>query len=299
MDTRARLWLLLIVLGAAAAGLALVASSPYPGVSVDSGEYLAVADGLLDGKGLTMPYAGYDEAYRILSPGERVPMTQFPPLYPSVLALVAGIADASLLVVARAIGALMYAVLVATGTYLVWRATRRLWPAVVAGGLLLAADLVTIHAMAWSEQLMLLGLCGCLVFATRYWEGRALVDVVGLGACAVVASMARFAGVSTAIAGALVVWLARSGTARTRLSRAGSFLGLTLVPTIAWFVRNSLVTGAVSDKEPAWHPPSLTVLGQAVQTIGGWIVPWRAATMATGVAVVAAVVAATVRRARS
>ena len=73
-----------------------------------------------------------------------------------------------------------------------------------------------------------------------------------------------------------------------------------LTPTIVWFVRNAIITGVPSEKQPAWHPPSLRVLGQALQTIGGWLVPWRAATMSAGTLVVAlAVVAATLRLRRS
>jgi hypothetical protein len=276
--------------------LSFVASSPYPGVSVDSGEYLAVAESVIDGDGLTMAYVSYDEAYRILTPGERVPMTQFPPLYPSLLALVAGVGDASLLIVVRYIGAVAYGLTVALSASLVWRATAATWAAVIATALLLAPELVSIHAMAWSEQLMLLGLLGCLLFAGRYARSARASDLAGLGLCAAAASLARFAGVSTVIAGAVVVWLAHDGPRRARLFRAALFLAITIAPTVAWFVRNRVVTGAVSDKEAAWHPPSLTVLGQAAQTIGGWVTPWRVTTMAAGVVIVAALAWGLVRR---
>jgi hypothetical protein len=288
-----------MIAGAAALALALTGSTPYPGVSVDSGEYLAVAEGLLAGEGLTMPYASYDEAYRILTPGERVPMTQFPPFYPALLALLSGIADASLLVVARAVGAISYALFVTAGSYLVWRATTSTWFGAVAAGLLLAPDLVSIHAMAWSEQLMLLALCGCVLFATRYLEGGRRPDLAALGACAVAGSLARFAGVSMIIGGAILVWRTRTGSPRRRALAGAAFVAVTIAPTVAWFVRNSLVTGAVSEKQPAWHPPSLTVLGQAMQTIGGWLVPWRVATMAAGLLVVAVTVVWLTRRRRA
>lgn len=289
----------IVLLGLAALALSVTASSPYPGVSVDSGEYLAVAEGLINGDGLTMPYAGYDEAYRILSPGERVPMTQFPPLYPSLLALVAETAGISLLTAARAIGAVSFALFVMLGSYLAWRATRRLFFTILAGALLLAPELVTIHAMAWSEQLMLLGFVGALLFATRYLERQSYGDLVGLCACVVVASMARFAGVSTIVAGAVVVWAAASGPRRARIVRTAAFAAVALAPTIAWFVRNRVVAGTVSEKEAAWHPPSLTVLGQATQTIGGWLAPWRVVTMAAGMVVIVAAAAMIARRRRT
>lgn len=296
MDSRYRLTLVLVALGVAAAGMAGLASSPHPGVSVDSGEYLAVADGLRSGHGLTMPYVGYDEAYRIVTPGERIPMTQFPPLYPAVLAGTAEVAGISLEAAARALGVLAFGAFVLLGAYLVWRARRSILFTALGGALLLAPDLVTIHAMAWSEQLMLVALVGAVLFAARLVERRASADLVGLGLCCIASSMARFAGVSSIVAGAVVVAIAYGGPASARTRRAILFAAVTVAPTIAWFVRNSVVTGAVSEKEAAWHPPSLTVLGQAAQTIGGWVVPWRPATMAAGIAIAAAVAVLVARR---
>jgi hypothetical protein len=299
LDERRRLALLLVVLGAGAASLAAVAAGPYPGVSVDSGEYLAVADGLRRGQGLTMPYAGYDEAYRIVHPGDRIPMTQFPPLYPAALAAVSEVTGLSLHASARTVGVISFAAFAVVGAFLVWRATRSLPFGALVGALLLGPDLVTIHAMVWSEQLMLAALAGALLCSVRIVDRATSPRLAALALCCVAASMARFAGVATIAAGALVVSMAVDGSRLRRLRAAALFGAATLVPTIAWFVRNTAVTGAVSEKEPAWHPPSLTVLGQAAQTIGGWIVPWRAASMSVGIVVLAAVVVAAIVRRRT
>lgn len=285
--------------GAAAAGLAALASSPYVGVSVDSGEYLAVAEGLTRGEGLTMPYVGYDEAYRIVRPGDRIPMTQFPPLYPAVLAGASEVTGLSLHAGARAVGIASFAAFAVLGAYLVWRAARSLAYAALAGALLLGPDLVTIHAMAWSEQLMLVALTGALLCSARVVERPSPGRVVALAFCCAAASMARLAGVAAIPAGALVVAMAVGPPTWRRLRAAGLFGAATIAPTIAWFVRNAVVTGAVSEKEPAWHPPSLTVLGQAAQTIGGWILPWRAPAMALGIVASVAAIAALVSGRRS
>src|SRR5688500_9622012 len=45
--------------------VALLGSHPRVGVTVDSGEYLAVGEGLNDGEGLTMSYLSYDELYPV------------------------------------------------------------------------------------------------------------------------------------------------------------------------------------------------------------------------------------------
>jgi hypothetical protein len=288
---------LFLLLGLLAGAIALVTSSPVPGVSVDSGEYLAVAESLHHGRGLTMPYAGYDEAFRVLEPGERVTMTQFPPLYPSAVALLLG-AGLSPFTAVRVLGAVSFAGLVMLGAHLVWRETHRAAPAALAGTLLLAPDLVTIHAMAWSEQLMLVSFVGALLGAARYARSGSWLDLAIMAGCAAAASMARFAGVSAVFACAAVILIGREQSPVRRIMRTVALGAVALAPTIVWFVRNAIVTGAASEKQPAWHPPSLQVLGQALQTIGGWLVPWRAATMSAGALAVALAAAAAIHHLR-
>ncbi|MGH2755395.1 MAG: glycosyltransferase family 39 protein [Actinomycetota bacterium] len=282
--TRGGPWPLLIVLGAVACAIAVWAAQPYPGVTVDSGEYLAVADGLVDGHGYTMPYASYDEAFRVIGPRERVPMTQFPPLYPSAVALFHGI-GLSLLAAARAVGAASYAASVIVASFLVWRHTRRLPLPFVAAGLLLAPELLTLHAMAWSEPLMVLATLGALYFTTRYVETGATRDLIGAGVSASLASLARFAGISVIVAVAVAVLLIHEWPLRRRLLRAGVFAAISMVPVALWFVRNAAVSGVASEKEPVWHPPTWTHLRQAFETLGGWVQPWTAIALPVGIMV--------------
>ena len=267
----------LVLAGAvAAATLVLIAARPYPGATVDSGEYLAVADGFASGRGLTMPYVGYDEAFRVLERGERVTMTQFPPAYPVALAMGAWL-GVDLLDVARALGAASFAVTTALGAWLVWRRTRRPGPVAVAVGLLLSADLVVIHSMVWSETLMLAALCASMLFALRYLEAGRWPDLAAASAFAVVASATRFVGLAAVAALAAGVLVASPGRRGRRAVRAGVVLLVGLAPTVAWFVRNALITGAPSEKEFGLYVPGTDHVAQALATMGGWVVPWTGA----------------------
>ena len=271
MDRRA---LALVIAGAAAAGvLVFLAARPYPGATVDSGEYIAVADGLATGHGLSMPYVGYDEAFRVLEPGERVVMTQFPPLYPFALAAGAWL-GLDLLDTARILGAISFAVTTGLGAWLVWRQTRRPGPVAIVVGLLLAADLVVIHSMVWSETVMLAALCSSLLFAVRYLESGRHWDLVGAAASAMVASTTRFVGLAAVVAVAAGIAVASSGSTRRRLTRAVLFVAIGFLPTITWFVRNALLTGAPSEKEFGLYVPGTAHAVQALRTFGGWVVPW-------------------------
>lgn len=275
--------LLLCALAALAAGaLVAVASHPYPGVTVDSAEYLAVARSLTEGHGLTMPYISYDEAFRVLRPGERVDMTQFPPLYPGVLALVQTLARTTFLDAVRVTGVVTFAGLVALVTTGVYSHARALLAPAAAAALLFAPDLVVLHAMAWSETLMLIATAATLHLAAIHFRTSSFGALVWAGTAGAVASMARFAGVAVLATVAVALLLGRDRTLASRLRRAGIFLTLTLLPTAAWFARNLFVAGYASEKSLGWHPPGLDHIAQAVQAVGAWFVPGKAIAAAVG-----------------
>lgn len=107
--------------------IVFVAATPYPGVTVDSGEYLAVADGIARGHGFTMPYVSYDEPFTVLDQGERIPMAQFPPLYPAAIAAVMRATRLALLDAARLLNASVFAGVVGLGIVLVRRQEPEWW----------------------------------------------------------------------------------------------------------------------------------------------------------------------------
>lgn len=241
-------------------------------MSVDSGEYLAVAEGLSEDHGLTMPYVNYDEPWQVVRPDERVPMAQFPPLYPAMVAAVYEVTNLSLTATARIIGAVAYFLVVLGVELLLWRRTRSLLWTLAAGAFLVAPDLVTIHAMAWSESLMLLGMIGLVFFLTRHLETESTGDLAFAALCGVAAGLARFAGIALVV-GAGIALLTGPGDRRARVRKGAVFVAAGSAGVVGWFVRNALVVGQASEKTPGLYPPSLDDLEQFLETIGGWFVP--------------------------
>ncbi|MGH2808095.1 MAG: ArnT family glycosyltransferase, partial [Actinomycetota bacterium] len=287
-----------VLLAAVAAVLVAIATDPYPGVTIDSGEYLAVAQGVTEGHGYTMPYLSYDEPYRVLEPSERVTMTVFPPLYPSLLAAVSVAADVSVVTAAGVVGIGVFFCVVFLVQVLVWKDTRRWWSAALAGSLLFAADLVTVHAMAWSEAVMILAMLGALYFLRHHLETGRGADLVLAGLCASAAGLTRFAGIPIAFAvGAVLV--TRGTPQRKRLVTAAIFCGLSVAPIAAWFVRNGVVTGYASEKEVGWHPPSFASLVQTAETLGSWVLPLSPAARGLGFVILVGGVVLLVRGAPS
>ena len=266
----------ILAAGVIAAGLSFLAAQPYPGATVDSGEYLSVAEGLLQGDGLTMPYAGYDEAFRVIEPGERVPMTQFPPGYPVVLAATQKLGLGSL-DGARIVGAICFGISAALAGFLVSWETKSLTAIAITAGLMVSADLVIVHSMVWSETVMLAALIGAVAVTLRYLRGGGLADLVVAGALSVIASITRFVGVSAIVAVAFVLLIASRGSLTRRATRAVVFAVLCIAPTVAWFVRNATILGRPSEKELGLYVPGFDHVAQMLATFGGWVVPWKAA----------------------
>lgn len=264
------------VVGAVAGIAAFVAAQPYVGATVDSGEYLAVAEGIVDGHGLTMPYVGYDEPFRVLEPGERVHMTQFPPLYPVLLALTQWLGFAAL-DGARFLAACCFAITGWAAATLVFGETKSVRSVVTVGGLLVTSDLVIVHSMAWSETVMLTSLMGALFFSVRYFRAGRTIDLVAAGGSIIVASGTRFVGLSAGLAVTVGLLVASRGPLSERLRRAFVFGAACVAPTIAWFIRNRSILGSPSEKEVGWYLPGLAHVEQAFATVGGWAVPWKEA----------------------
>jgi Dolichyl-phosphate-mannose-protein mannosyltransferase len=277
-------WSIASLAAVAAAGLVVWAAQPYPGTTVDSGEYLAVADGLANGHGLSMSYVSYDEAFRILEPGERVQMTQFPPLYPATIAATHELTGTDLLTSAALLGMICSFLSVLLACLLVWETTRDVKLVALAGGLLLASQLVTLHSMVWSEAPMILGLVGAMYLTQRVVRTGRTSLITGAVLFAGMASLARYVGIAVALA----VGLSLIGVV-SRV-RAAFVTLIALVPVLAWFVRNAIVSGAASEKTFGWHPPTGRHLVQGAQAIGSWITPGAIPAGIAGAVATAAVV---------
>jgi hypothetical protein len=262
--------------------VALMGSSPRVGSTVDSGEYLAVAEGLTSGSGYTMPYLSYDELYPTdpAELDERVDLAHFPPAYPTVLAVADVLLPGGLLGTAKWVSAIAFAVTTLALTSL----CRRPRTAVLTTLGVLSVDLVTIHSMAWSEPLLLASTAVAVVYAVRYVEGWRRVDLVYVCLAVATASGARFIGtaVGVGIAAGMVAhsaWLRRPALL---VAAAG------VVPTVLWFARNAILLGEASEREIAWHPPGAENLRQAVESLGAWTVgaePWGLLLLLPAVAV--------------
>ena len=263
-----RLAVVAALFAALAVGVVLGTTREGIGATVDSGEYLAVADGLRHDHGFTMPFVGYDEPYpEVVRTATRTEMTQFPPLFPVTVAAVATATGTSVLDAARWVNALALGGIALLTCLLVGRATSSAAWAAVAGALVVAPTFVYTASMAWSEPLMLALLLGTIAALMRHLRDGSTRWLAIAVALAALSSMVRFTGLSAVVAVAFVVLV----TARS-WRRALAVLAVGLLPEVLWFARNTLLIGAPSEKPLTWHPPGEHELQRIARSLTSWVV---------------------------
>ncbi|MGA9532816.1 MAG: glycosyltransferase family 39 protein [Anaerolineales bacterium] len=253
-----------VLLSVATFGVSLSVYSTQHGVgaSPDSVAYLGAASNVVAGSGLSLPYGG---------PGESA-LTQFPPLYPLVLAAV-GTTVGSVGEGARWLAGMLFGanlLLIAGLTSRIAPHSR--WASAVAAILFLVAPPVAVlHFMAWSEALfvflVLLGLLLLFQSVTAATKWYASLSGMAFG----LAALTRYAGLPFVLTAAVVPLLFARGSRKTRLALAGSMVALGIGPVLVWIANNTLRYGQSTGRVLAFHPAGKIQAWQAFSTLADWI----------------------------
>ena len=158
---------------------------------------------------------------------------------------------------ARLLNAVLLAAIVALVGWLVLRATRSGAAALLAAGALAVSSVgLDLYSAALSEPLFVLLSYGAIALVACYLSAQRPVFLWGAAVATALALLARFAGVPLLGATALPLFLYGRGGWRTRLARTAAFTGLSVLPLVAWLVRNWHLTGSATGRQLAWHPLS-------------------------------------------
>ncbi len=257
----------------------LVASRRGTYVSPDSLFYIGTARNLIDGAGYTAPHGV-------------APISNFPPLYPLVLAAL-GAFGPDPLTVARFLSPLLFGVTVLVVGLVVRQLTGSLRLA-VAGQLLVASasDLLSYHSAALSEALfLLLALLALIALAASLRSrGTWLVFVAGL--LAGMATITRYLGLAVVLAGA-VAFVFLAGERRWKSVVAFTFVSL--APLATWLTWVSGAEGRASNRSAVMHAPDADYFLAGLRSASRWVLPgdiWWVIRAAAGGAVVVLLVVA-------
>jgi 4-amino-4-deoxy-L-arabinose transferase-like glycosyltransferase len=275
-------FILLGLLAAIGIFLVLRATPEGLGLSDDSIGYIAGARSILAGH-------GYREAW-LASNG---PVTHYPPLFSSSLALI-GLAGLDPLRGVRFLNASLFGLNTVLLGILGWRMMKSL-PA----GLLLATlfmvngSLLGVHAMALSEPLFIfLSLLSFWMLDLYFERDAHWLWLVSCGIFVGLAYLTRYAGLAL-LPTFVVALMVLLDTWRKRLASTGILVASVLPWMAGWGIRNEIVGGNATNRTLVWHPITAGNFDTALYNISTFLMPveaWRRELFKSPAVFVAAIV---------
>ena len=237
------------------------------GLSDDSIGYIAGARSMLAGH-------GYREAW-LASNG---PVTHYPPLFSSALALI-GLFGLDPLRGVRFLNASLFGLNTVLLGILGWRMMKSLPAGLILAALFMANDsLLRVHAMALSEPLFIfLSLLSFWMFDLYFERDAHWLWLVLCGFFVGLAYLTRYAGLAL-LPTFVVALMVLHDTWRKRLVSAGILAASVLPWMVGWGIRNEVVGGNATNRQPVWHPITAGNFDTALYNISTFLMPvegWR------------------------
>jgi hypothetical protein len=256
-----------VILGASAVlgGGVLLHSSPWGlGLSPDSVVYIGAARSLLSGHGFGLP--GESALFS--------PITHYPPLYSSLLALI-GTLTADPLDGAIWLNVVAFSTNIYVAGFLLF-AVLGSWQLPLLGSLftLTAFPLVQAHTMAWSEAMFIMLELLSILLLLRYVEKPRRTSLLLAAAVAGLSLLCRYAGFALVASGILGILFLGVRGQRDKLIDAGVFAGIAVLPTALWAARNWLLGGAIFNRTVSFHPIGLEKIFDIPAVLAGWFSFW-------------------------
>ncbi|MFQ5944097.1 MAG: hypothetical protein ACE5JF_11140 [Anaerolineales bacterium] len=233
------------------------------GVVHDSFFYLSGAENLRAGNGLVWNAGG--EQLR--------PLVHFPPGYSAVLAVLGGALTSMFAAASSVQAAALAATIVLVGALIFLGSGNRrvsvLGAAVAATSPILFERYLDIR----SEPIFLVSLLGSIAALLRYLQTNDRRFLWGAGALAAASGLFRYAGLAVMGSGILTIVILQPGSMRQRIGAAIRFAAIPTAIFVMLALRNFYVSGSVTNRVLAYHPPGLATFRQGAASISEWIMP--------------------------
>ena len=255
----------------------LVATRFGVGVEPDSTIYFDAARNLASGGGLVV-ISGTNS--------ELVPLTHYPPLYSSLLALPAA-RGVLVETTARWLNAILFgANILLVGISIGFCVRNSFWLPLIGSFLMLTApDVLAIHSVAMSEPLYLVLTSAGLLSLGSYLQNQRRRFLLLASIAIAVSCLTRYVGVAGVATGVIALlflnrdegegaWLAssfRGQIFRRKVVDALMFAAVSFMPFVLWSIRNHLASGGVSDRQVAFHPVKFQQIVSAFSTAAQWL----------------------------
>jgi len=240
----------------------LATSKVGPGISTDATVYLSTAENLLRGHGL-VDFSGSE-------------LTQFPPLYPILLALGRLITGWDVVFVGRVFNIMVFSGLIwATGILFLHAFDDEVIFGYIGSFVVVSSTpLIQICANIAPDPFFLLTVVIFLSAASAYLKKGGRVSLILAGILAIVACFQRYAGLSIIIAGGLLVAYKNRGQVRVAIVSAVTFCLATAAPIFLWgYLHNYPVSGSLFGVRMPLRPILNFITG--VEKILYWFIPYQ------------------------
>jgi hypothetical protein len=203
------------------------------------------------------------------------PLTHFPPGYPVLLALLNAVGF-GIYGAARWLNIMLFGALtLLAGISLWWVSGSWVW-GLVASALVSSSEvLIGVHLWALTEPLYLvLALGALLLLASGFARPGHGPLLILAGIASAFALLTRYAGAATVIAGSGALALLPRRDHGRRRRDVLYFLLISCLPTLAFMIRNLVVSGAPTDEvRMAWHAPPARDWEAAARIVLNWGLP--------------------------
>src|SRR5437773_2089322 len=229
----------------------------------DSLVYVGVARSILDGSGVRF----FNDM------GQFTPVTQYPPLYPSIMAAL-GIIGLDPLLGSRWLSALFFGANALLVACILYRIT--LSPgASIAGAFfaLTSFPMIYIHSMAVSEPMFIFLVLLGFSFLALYLQGSRpwmlYLSALSIG----LSCLARYVGIAFLLAGPAAILCFGDRDWKKKLVDASSFFIVASFPLVIWICRNLWLAGNPVNRTFGFHLPAIKDLLPAIDTMCLWLFP--------------------------
>jgi hypothetical protein len=252
----------LLVLGMFGAYLVIRATPFGLGLRDDSFRYLSAAENLAGGSG----YGRWD------AEGLFQPLTNFPPLFSSLLAAFEMVGFQAYRG-ARATNVLFFAGLIMLIGASLYFGTSSAWAAVIGTPFVaFSASMISTYTWVMSEPLsnllVMLGLICITLYLIRPDSRRTLLLLIVISA---LAFLSRFANLAVGATCVIAILLFSNRPIRKRVTDSVAYIFLSTLPLSLFLLRNVLTAGSLSNRPaPFFHLPEVSVLEQGTATILRW-----------------------------
>ena len=229
----------------------------------DSLVYVGVARSILDGSGVRF----FNDM------GQFAPVTQYPPLYPSMMAAF-GIIGLDPLLGSRWISVFLFAANAILVAYILYRTTLSPGAALIGSFFALSSfPMVYIHSMALSEPMFIFLVFLGFAFLALYLQGSTLWMIYLSGLSIGLSCLTRYVGIAFLLTGPVVIFCLGNREWKKRLADARSFFILASLPLVTWVCRNLWLAGNAVNRTFGFHPPAIKDLLPTIDTMCLWLFP--------------------------